>query len=140
MKKLLTIFILLTTFTKYGTCQNLVPNGSFEQHTSCPDNTSEVDSVIGWRQILNTPDYYNTCATVNYVSVPDNVCGSQMPFEGNAYIGLYSYNWNSFYREIVGTQLIDTLIIGNTYHASFRLSKGNHTPQANNNAASNKLG
>src|SRR5262249_851031 len=95
--------------------QNLLPNGSFELYYSCPTHTNEVDSCKGWHGVLNTPDYFNTCS--NYpVSIPDNIAGDQLPFEGNAYAGLATYTApNSNYREIIGSQLIGTLIPGNTY-------------------------
>ncbi len=72
--------------------QNLIPNGSFEQFTSCPRTTGQVDSAIGWHNVLNTPDYFATCSPYP-VSIPDNVCGSQMPFDGSGYMGLYTYAW-----------------------------------------------
>jgi len=120
--------------------QNLIDNGSFEEHYSCPDNTSEVDSVIGWYNVMNTPDFFDSCATFPPVSVPNNVCGSQTPFEGSGYIGLYTWVWWTFYREIVGTQLTASMIPGNMYHISMRVSRGNWTNQAQNQAATNKLG
>ncbi|MBK8846853.1 MAG: T9SS type A sorting domain-containing protein [Bacteroidetes bacterium] len=118
---------------------NLVPNPSFEQYISCPNNTSQVDSCVGWHGVLESPDYYNTCAPYP-VSIPDNFCGYQNNFDGNAYMGLLTYVWYTFGREIFGVTLLDTLIVGNTYNISMRVSRGNWTNQSYNCSASNKLG
>ncbi len=119
-----------------------LPNCSFEQFTSCPWTTGQVDSAIGWHNVLNTPDYFATCSPYP-VSIPDNVCGSKMPFDGSGYMGLYTYAWafpNNQGREIIGCQLCDTLIPGDTYLVYMSVSRGNWTNQAYNVAASNKLG
>jgi OOP family OmpA-OmpF porin len=138
MKKALSIFILLTSIC-ISNAQNLVPNGSFEQYYSCPNNTSQVDTCIGWYKVLNSPDYFSACSFYP-ISIPDNFCGYQFPFDGQSYMGLYTYVWVELYREIIGTKLIDTLIPGNKYSISMRVSRGNWTNQAYNCSASNKLG
>ncbi len=139
MKQGIFIFLFFL-FGGYMRAQNLVPNGSFEQLHSCPNSTGQVDSCLQWFAVQNTPDYFASCSPYP-VSVPDNLCGSQLPFDGNAYMGLYTYIW-AFrqYREIIGTKLLDKLIPGNTYQVSMRVSRGNWTNQAYNVAASNKLG
>ena len=119
--------------------QNLVSNGSFENFYSCPNSTNQVDSCIDWHLILNTPDYFASCSPYP-VSVPDNFAGSQTSFEGNAYVGLYTYIWWASYREIFGQELKDILVTGNLYRVSMRVSRGNWTNDAQNQAASNKLG
>jgi hypothetical protein len=126
---------------------NLVPNGSFEDYYSCPWSNGQVDSCVGWygmggigNPFPGTPDYFNSCSGP-IVNVPDNTTGGyQSSFEGNAYMGLLTYIWSGFWREIIGTKLTDTLIPGNPYHVSMRVSRGNWTNQAYNVAASNKLG
>ncbi|MBK8846785.1 MAG: T9SS type A sorting domain-containing protein [Bacteroidetes bacterium] len=118
---------------------NLVPNPSFEQYVSCPNNTSQVDSCIGWHSVLESPDYYNTCAPYP-VCIPDNFCGYQNNFDGNAYVGLVAYAWYIFGREIIGASLLDTMVVGNIYNISMRVSRGNWTNQNSNSAGSNKLG
>ena len=46
MKKIITIYILLTCGIGYG--QNLVPNGDFEQFSGCPTNWGQIDSALFW--------------------------------------------------------------------------------------------
>ncbi len=143
------LFLIVVAFclqNEISTAQiNLIQNGSFEQYYSCPTSTSQVDSCIGWYKVINTPydycspDYFDTCAPYP-VSVPDNLCGSQLPFEGHAYTGLYTFHWAYFYREVIMTQLLYPLIPGNTYHISIRVSRGNWTVMAQNQTASNKIG
>lgn len=133
-----TICFVLSIFID---AQNLIPNGSFEQFYHCPTTTGQLDSCIGWHNVKNTPDYFNACAdSITAVSIPSNVCGTQYPFEGNGYIGLYTYLYWTFYREIIGTMLTYTMEIGNNYHISMRVSRGNWTNQADNQTATNKLG
>jgi hypothetical protein len=140
MKLILPLLLCLGIATLVCAQINLVPNGSFEEYTQCPDNTSQVDSCVGWYSVYYSPDYYAECAPYP-VAVPDNFCGYQHAFDGSAYIGLLTYVWYfEDGREFIGTQLLDTLIPGNTYHVSMRVSRGNWTTQAYNCAASNKLG
>lgn len=139
-------FLFCALFSYNVPAQNLVPNGSFEDYYSCPISNGQADTCVGWfgmggvgDPLPGTPDYFNACAP--YVAnVPDNFAGYQSAFKGNAYMGLYTYHWPTFWREIIGANLIDTLIIGNSYNASMRVSRGNHTFQANNSAASNRMG
>jgi hypothetical protein len=60
-----------------------------------------------------------------------------MPFEGNGYVGVCPFDFSLNYREIVGTDLLDTLVPGNTYQVSMRVSRANG---ATFTAASNNLG
>jgi hypothetical protein len=140
--RLITYFVCIV-FISIATAQsNLVPNGSFEQYYSCPDNTAEVDSCIGWHAVLNTPDYFNTCSPYP-VSVPNTLAGDQLPFHGNAYIGMHTYPINSSsaeYREILGTQLISPMFQGYSYNISMRISRGNHTNMLDACGANNKIG
>ncbi|HRC33341.1 MAG TPA: T9SS type A sorting domain-containing protein [Bacteroidia bacterium] len=138
-KYLFAVLLLACSFVLHAQI-NLVPNPSFEQYVSCPNNTGQVDSCVGWYSVLETPDYYNTCAPYP-VNIPNNVCGYQNSFDGFGYMGLHTFTWIPVnYREIIGAALIDTIVVGNTYNISMRVSRGNWTIQAYNCSASNKLG
>ncbi|MEO5675110.1 MAG: T9SS type A sorting domain-containing protein [Chitinophagales bacterium] len=129
--------------------QNLVPNGSFEEFYSCPWTTGQVDTCLDWQgmggfdnlpQFPGTPDYFASCAPL-IISVPDNYFGSQSAFEGNAYVGIYTFDYVWWYREIIGTKLMSPIIPGDNYHISMRVSRGNWTQYATGNCvASNKIG
>ncbi|HPX76807.1 MAG TPA: T9SS type A sorting domain-containing protein [Bacteroidales bacterium] len=139
-KKSLFIFTtILLSFTSWG--QNLVPNPSFEEYHLCPDTNSMTHYSTGWYVMSPTPDYFNSCATFNWFSVPHNIVGYQEPYDsGNAYGGCIIYakdteNIIFNYREYFGIKLIDSLIIGQTYYINLKVSLANHS-----NCASNKLG
>jgi len=101
--------------------QNLVPNPSFEEYTDCPQEVGEFSKVEKWKNFRGSPDYYNTCSDT-FASVPCNRLSCQVASSGNAYGGLFGLNFNNSYREIVGVQLSEPLIIGQTYYVSFKTS------------------
>jgi hypothetical protein len=135
--KFLWFFLFCWDIAFFAQGQNLVPNGSFEDFTSCPSDLDQIDNLYGWYKILNTPDNFNECATVWYASVPNNLAGAQEPFEGNGYAGCATFDFTFNYREIFGTELIDTLNPLKTYQVSMRVSRANGYIFT---AASNKLG
>jgi len=118
--------ILLLLFSEASYSQNLVPNGSFEQYTSCPNQASEIDSALYWMNPDalvgggGTPDYYNLCSS-NGFSIPDNDAGYQQPYDGVAYAGIYLWNDDND-REFIEVTLSSTLISGECYHISFHCS------------------
>ena len=71
--------------------QELVPNGDFEQYTTCPDSSGQIDHAVGWsRPTAGTSDYFNACQqgvppgfNAFDPGVPDNFFGHQP-----AYIGI----------------------------------------------------
>src|ERR1051325_2803024 len=112
MKKILKYLFLLMSISV--TAQNLVPNPSFENYSSCPTAGGQVYKAIGWSNCGQTPDYCNACATAANFSVPYNGFGYQPAATGNAYCDLWTYASNQLYREFIGTFLIQPLVIGNT--------------------------
>jgi len=123
MKKvLLVLVVMLGQIIMLG--QNLVPNPSFEVNDSCPSGPNQVNRVQNWFAVTNSPDYYNSCATIWTLSVPHNYLGYQFAHTGNAYCGMYSYA-STDYREYIGTQVTSTLLVGQKYFISFYLSLSN---------------
>jgi hypothetical protein len=60
-------------FTPFAVAQNLVPNGSFEEYTICPDFSGYVQYATGWENLhTNSADYFNRCQTNLIVGVPFN--------------------------------------------------------------------
>jgi hypothetical protein len=102
-----------------------VPNWSFEDTLSCPDNLGQVDKAIGWSSYRVSPDYFNACADTispwgGSVTVPKNYFDFQYPKSGNAYVGLYTLSLGGGnVREMIGIQLSQPLTIGQEYFASF---------------------
>lgn len=102
--------------------QNLISNGSFEEYYSCPTATDQVDSVVGWFAVTQSPDYFNSCSAISEVSVPSNVVGYQVPVSGKAYCGMICYYSTPNAREYIGTHLINPLVVGQKYFVSFSLN------------------
>lgn len=142
------LFLLLSIIflaTKAQT--NLVPNGSFENYSVCPNLIGQADHSNGWTILSSTPDYFNACSTntcsCNFpapicAGVPNNCFGFQYPASGNGYSGFFTYlSSSNNYREIIGSQLTNSLIIGQKYFVKFKLS---FTWGYNSNTATDKLG
>jgi hypothetical protein len=132
------LIILLISISSLTFSQNLVPNPSFEDYIYCPTNICDF-SVSDWyrldtiHMIAPSPDYFNSCASpFTTVSVPDNYFGSQYPYTGNAYIGMYTFDETLNYREIIWSELIDSLQIGNKYFINFKVSASEKNGYTNN--------
>ena len=140
MKKAILAISLFSGCYAYG--QNLVPNPSFEQYSSCPGPTQLIDYAVPWFQTWATAgstDYFNACATSNYVTVPDNFAGYQLAHTGVAYGGfapLWYYSDNThppqpgFVRESLEVQLMNPLIGEKKYSVSFYVVAGNENMYA----------
>lgn len=133
MKKLLSkLFLLFLLPVVVQAQQNHVPNGSFEYYTSCPGGLSQLANCIGWRSYgTGTSDYFNTCATNNFASVPANTFGYQYPAHGQAYAGGQS-SAGSTYVEYIATT-IAPLLVGEVYEVSLSISAPNNTSTGINN-------
>lgn len=106
--------------------QNLVNNPGFEDYTTCPTTTDQMDRATGWSSYGNSSDYFNACAPVSAfdgVGVPLNFCGYQMAHGGTGYAGYILYEEGEpGYREFIGAQLSSPLVVGTTYHVVFHVS------------------
>lgn len=109
-------------------CQNLVPNGSFESFTQCPDGPAQINYTGNWSFAGSSTDYYNSCDFTDVASVPINTRGFQFASHGNAYIGMITFaldevldTGNYYYREPAGAFLTAPLNIGQKYFVSFKV-------------------
>ena len=103
--------------------QNLVPNGSFEEYTECPDYWNQMNRATGWSKYRGSPDYFNSCDTGIFVSVPNNVVGQQDAATGQGYAGVYL--WCEFpgdSREHLGAMLLEPLVPGVPVSVSFKVA------------------
>lgn len=85
MKNLLYIVFFLAC--TYSNAQNLIQNGGFEEYYSCPQFLGDLSAKYWYSPNDNTPDYFNSCATDPFCSVPQNLWGFQYPQEGQGYGG-----------------------------------------------------
>jgi OOP family OmpA-OmpF porin len=124
MKKLITIFLLTSSTLLIG--QNLVPNPSFEDTVACPYTFSDINFSTGWfRPAFGTSDFFHECGTV-VTDVPSNAYGNQSANSGKAYAGFHTYllgHNDTFYREYISIQLLDTLEQGTKYIVGFYVSR-----------------
>lgn len=104
--------------------QNLVPNGSFEMYSNCPDALGQLEQAIGWSSFCGTPDYFNACADTLIVDVPGNGFGYQHASEGQAYIGCYTYRTGQVGREQLQAQLSAALVPGQLTYLSMKVATG----------------
>ena len=141
MNKLLLLFSLFTFNFSLFTCfaQNLVPNPSFEEHSLCPDGLGQITYCQDWVSFRGTPDYYNTCSTMNGMAPPNTPLGYQYPRTGNAFTGFAVYAWNNpNMQEHVGVHLFAPLNIGAKYYLTFYINTAYNASNAN--IATNKIG
>lgn len=113
--------------------QNLVPNGSFENYSICPQTVMKLYLATPWfqpRKNSNTSvnqfcssEYYNSCTTNPLVNVPSNWLGFQYARTGNAYAGFSFYEKNNFnYREYAEVGLTMPLEEAKHYKLEFYAS------------------
>lgn len=140
MKKNISLSVLILFVIPLLGQPNLIPNPSFEQYYSCPNNNQQADTCIGWHSLMFTPDYYNRCTNIIAATIPNNIGGYQDTYDGDGYMGIINFFGYYFWRELIGTTLLDTLTIGNNYNFSMRVSMGNYTGQAINITACNRMG
>jgi len=121
--------------------QNLVPNPSFEQHDSCPDNVGQISRALSWNSLnsFTTPDYFNVCGSPNLFSVPNNGFGYQHAASGNAYIGLLTYHLAG-QKEYVFAELNQPLINNQQYFVSMKANFPNFPNGAPYSILANKTG
>jgi gliding motility-associated-like protein len=136
MKTIFLIFTLLTTLSL--SAQNLVPNYSFDSILTCHyadliNSPSQIQKVISpWFSAVSgnsSPDVYNICSDYKQFGVPfNNYSAYQMPFNGNGYTGIITYN-DVFVREYLETPLLKTLTKNVHYFVQFYVSPKNDLPE-----------
>lgn len=97
--------------------QNLVPNPSFEQNTSCPAFAGHMAVVVDWINpvTFSSSDYFHSC-NGGTVGVPSNVMGYQEALDGSAFVGLATYSQPApEFRDLVQAQLLSSLTSGRCY-------------------------
>jgi hypothetical protein len=124
---LLTMVLLVAVFNSEA--QNLVPNGDFEQYTSCPNNLDELYKAAPWMNPSTaSPDYKNQCSGNSTTSVPDNTHGYQVAHSGGGYAGMCLMTQPPFapeYRENIEAPLLSPLVANSCYHFEMYVSFGN---------------
>ncbi len=124
-------FTALLLFADVVPAQNLVPNGSFEEFTECPDFFGQVERCTGWHNLgaAQSADYFNACADGGFPDVPQSSVAWQEAKDGSGYMGAATFLWQTdYYREFFGTQLTDVLQPGIPVHICFHVSAAGFSP------------
>ena len=117
--------LILLLFSNGFSQQNLVPNPSFENDTSCSGYQPIIYDAPPWNMIIGgTPDIFDTCLHNNLNNVPGTDFGYHFARTGRVFTGEGVYDPHFFLREYMFTALIDTLRSGYTYCISFYTSRG----------------
>ncbi len=111
------IVCVLSFVGVYSAAQNLVPNHSFENISSCPTSNSQHYLASPWQvptSSITTPDLFNTCfsggSTCTVVGVPGNFAGNTTPRTGNSYAGIVTKYTAADFREYLVVQLNNPLV------------------------------
>ncbi|MFL5763172.1 MAG: gliding motility-associated C-terminal domain-containing protein [Bacteroidia bacterium] len=131
MKRSYIIFILLGILNLSSAAQvNLVPNPSFEDHTSCPFSFGDIPMCNSWSEPSEgTPDFMHACGSL-LADVPANYFGWQYARTGEGYVGFGVYTINiatGDAKEYIQARLLDHLIAGKKYDCEFYASLADHS-------------
>ncbi len=131
MKRIICIVFILSHLLLGA--QNLVPNGSFENYTSCPSASGQLTLAINWvNPSTGTPDYFNNCSLP--MGIPYSGFGFQYANFGNAVAGIWAFcNTTSNIREYIQCQLTNTLTANNFYLVEYYTNRSNWSDYACNN-------
>ncbi len=141
MKKLLLVThcLILVLFTK---AQNLVPNPSFENITSCPYGSGGISLAPPWFQPAtfqgnttnsSSSDLYDTCVNSASMGVPLNILGYQQPRTGHGYAGVILHSDTINYHEYIEVPLLSVLIANKKYCIEFYVSLADSSMKAISN-------
>jgi OOP family OmpA-OmpF porin len=122
-------FIAFATANPSNAQENLVPNGSFEEHDTCPSGSTvwrNINYAIPWFAPSDgTPDYFHICHFPHdYIGVPDNFLGYQYPRTSDGYVGVVYTNLgsNNDLFEYISVELTSTLKRNAKYTLQFFVS------------------
>lgn len=133
------VVLLLALVTAQG--QDLVPNGSFEDHTALPSDPSQWYHCTGWSSVNDyigpypypfpypgSPDYFHTQGTGNYIVPPNTFAGNVSAHTGAACMGLVTYDapFLDEYREYLSATLTTPLTAGTSYTLRFWMTNGHN--------------
>lgn len=108
--------MVLSTCSCNGLGISLIPNHSFEDHSCCPTNYSQLNCADTWVQAsAATSDYWNTCGTIQMDYNPP-----LPPPDGDGFAGYI--HWGTGYQEFIGACLVEPMLAGQTYNFTFQMA------------------
>lgn len=124
-----TLFLLfLFALAVMATAQNLVPNGGFEEPSSCigtPWSYSLHLATPWFSPNTATPDLYTTedasgCGTLMLENDPNNPGYYREPYEGQRFAGFYVYKSGDTLKDYCSVPLTTALVARHTYRVRAR--------------------
>lgn len=99
---------------------SLIPNHSFEDHSCCPTNYSQLNCADTWIQASGaTSDYWNTCGTIQM-----NYNPPLPPPAGDGFAGYI--DGGTGYKEYIGACLVEPMLAGQSYNLTFQMAGDNN--------------
>lgn len=143
--------IIVVFFTvELAAAQNLIPNSSFETHTSIPNGYGQWYVCSNWNSVNNhaffawpwaSPDYLHASASIaSGVQLPSTTFGTIGAHAGSAIMGFVAWLANTpDFREYLSVQLTSPMVVGTAYEVSFYITNGtnNYSGSACNHIAAN---
>lgn len=129
------ILICICFLFNHSFAQNLVINGDFENHSSCPIYYGELALADSWSNPnTGTTDYYHVCAdSASMVGIPTNWSGYQQAQSGEAYAGISTYyDSPSNIREYLQGELSSSLTPNQCYLFTMYVNVPNHERYSSN--------
>ncbi len=142
MNHFLFFFLFVFFFNTIGISQNICTNGDFEDYTALPSTFAEICKASGWENPAGycflvigsgSPDYYHTSGSGG-ANPPSTFWADVMPNSGDAMMGFVTW-YDGNFREYLGRQLSEPMVVGTEYEISFWLTNGEswlHQTGANN--------
>lgn len=97
--------------------ESIIPNPSFEDHSSCPSNFSELNLATPWIQATTaTTDYYNSCGYIAPCIKSMNL--ENFPNGNGITAALFIKDWN----EYLGASLLSPMIAGTNYQLTLNIA------------------
>lgn len=116
---------------------NLVPNSGFEKLMEDEDlrRYDEFGLTEGWYDPTDAKaELFASETRSRYVKIPDNMYGSEIPFEGDNYAGIHAFSYRSREpRTYIGVELKRKMDDNALYCIKFRASLAERSLYASNN-------
>jgi len=151
LKSLLLLLFSFGSILSYA--QNLIPNGSFEEYSQCPEqretgSNGQFTRCSDWFYVtspsIGTPDYYHRCnnyiggSNQGLVGIPNHTLGYQEPFDGDGMVGfvpisIFAQSQNYEGMESITCELISELSACTEYKFRCQVNLSNLSEHAVSN-------
>lgn len=120
------VVVMMIICNPHLPAQNLVPNPSFEDYTTCPFQINPglpIECIPWFTPTAGSTDYFNACDNPGPCGTPQNAFGFQVPRTGVAYAMIGTWSINHPAREYLTVELTTPLQAGLAYQVTWYISK-----------------